>query len=70
MRVRTDKGIIADNGAELIYAVIVASNGSGADVHACTHIRIADISKVIYLGVLTNNGFLYFNEVSDMVVSR
>src|SRR5471032_3172823 len=44
--IRTDKHVIADNRFVLVYAVVVAGNGTGADIHVVANICIAKVRQV------------------------
>ena len=46
--VAAHKHIVADGGAELIFAVVVAGNGAAAEVAVLTHIRIANVGEVAH----------------------
>ena len=49
-------------------AIVVARDGSGADIDALAHLRIPDIRQVIDFGGFSNKGLFDFHEVSDVHV--
>ena len=46
--VAADKAVIADLGAELILAVVVAGDGAAAEVAVLAHIAVADVGQVAH----------------------
>src|SRR5258708_35889870 len=48
-RIRADEALVLDHRAVLGDAVVVAGDGSGADIHARADLRIADIGEVVRL---------------------
>ena len=44
--VAADEAVIADGGAELILAVVVAGDGAAAEVAVLAHIAVADVGQV------------------------
>src|SRR3546814_9117645 len=45
LRVRPDEGVIFNDGAMLVGAIVVAGNGAGAHIHARADIGVADRSE-------------------------
>src|SRR5690606_29678564 len=62
----TNESIVLDNSLVLVHAIVVASNGSSANVDTRTHLRIADIGQVIGLGSLTQRAFLDFDKIAHV----
>ncbi len=52
----------------LVEAVIVAGDGTGADVSARADAGVADIGEMVNLGALADLGLLDLDEVADMGV--
>ena len=48
VRVAADEAVIADLGAELILAVVVAGDGAAAEVAVLAHIAVADVGQVAH----------------------
>ena len=46
--VAADKAVIADLGAELVFAVVVAGDGAAAEVAVLAHIAVADVGQVAH----------------------
>ena len=69
-RVRADEDAGADLGAVLGDAVVVAGNGTRADVGAVAHRRVADVGQVVDLGAFADLGVLDLHEVADVGVVR
>src|SRR5690606_20967869 len=69
LRVRSDEGVVFDDGLGLVHAVVVAGNGTGAYVYTLANDRIADIGQVIGLGTLAQLALLDFHEIADMSLS-
>src|SRR3990167_542934 len=62
----TDEGPVANDGGGLVHAIVVAGDGAGADVHAGTDLRIAQVAEVVRFRALAEAGLLGFDEVADM----
>src|SRR3546814_12206796 len=58
--------IFADLGAIFEIAVIVASDGAGADIGVRTDADIAEIAQVIGLGALADLGLFGFDEITNL----
>lgn len=56
--VAADESIVADSGAELLFAVVVYGNYAAAKVYAASHVGIANVGKMCNSGVFTDNGIL------------
>jgi hypothetical protein len=52
----------------LVGAIVVASDGTGADIGASPDGRVANIAQVIGLGAGLDHGFLDLDEVADVHV--
>ena len=50
----------------LVDTIVVAGNGSGADVHSRADFCVAQISKVVGLGSLAQFDLLGLDKVTDM----
>src|SRR5690348_14106887 len=57
---------IFDNGLVLVHAVVVAGDGSGADIYFLTDFRVSKIGQMVGLGAFADAGFLKFDEISDV----
>ena len=57
-------------GTEFVGAVVVAADGSGADVHAAPHRGVTDVREMVGLAVRRDAAVLHFDEVADMHVIR
>ncbi len=66
LAVAADKGVVFDHSAELVRAIVVAGNGTGADVDAGTDGSIAHIGQVVSLRVRGNLAILDLDEVTHM----
>ena len=69
-RVRADEGAGADVGPVLGEAVVIAGDGSGADVRFGADPRIADIGQMVDLGALLDRRLLDLNEIANFGVDR
>ena len=69
LRVRTNEGVVADDRAELVYAVVVARDGTGADIDALAHVGVSDVRQMVHLGIPTDHGLLDLYEVANVVVA-
>src|SRR6185312_14433777 len=67
-RIGADERAGANLGAMLVEAVIVAGDGTGADVSASANAGVADISEMVNLGAFADLGLLDLHEVADMSV--
>src|SRR5262245_17642465 len=63
-RVRADERVLADLGAVLADAVVVAGDGAGADIGAGADGGVADIAQVIGLGAGLDHRFLDLAEIA------
>lgn len=64
--VAADESIVADSGAELLFAVVVYGNYAAAKVYAASHVGIANVGKMCNSGVFTDNGIFDLNEIADL----
>ena len=52
LRIRTDEYTILDDGSVFVRTVVVAGNGSCADVYIAPDTAVADIRQVVGLGTI------------------
>ncbi len=64
--VRADEGALADLGAVLHHAVVVAGHGARADVGVLADMGVAEIGQVADLDAFVQDGVLDLDEVADM----
>src|SRR5271166_6521149 len=64
--VAADKDAVSDHGFMFVYAVIVAGDGSGADVHACADFCVAQVGKMIRLRSFAQLDLLSLDEVAHV----
>ncbi len=67
-RITSDEGTVFDHGCVLVSAIVVASDGSGADVHACANFRVAEIGKVVGLRSLAQLDLFRLHEITDVCI--
>src|SRR5581483_3563550 len=65
-RVATDKNSVFDSGLVLIHAVVIAGDGSSADVYVLADLSIAEIREVVCLRFLAQADFFSLNEVANV----
>src|SRR5690606_37045946 len=65
-RVGADERAVADHGAMLVRAVVVARDRARADVDAAAEGRVADVAQVIHLGAGRSPAVLHLDEVADL----
>src|SRR5690606_5895142 len=65
-RVRADEGTVADTGHELVHPIVVAGDGTRADIRAAAHLRVTDVGQVIDLRAGTQHGLLGLDKVADL----
>ena len=63
-RISTDESALADIGAILGDAVIIASNGARADVSAFADTSVTDISKMVGLGAGLDLSRFHLDEIA------
>src|SRR5690606_36552970 len=66
LRVRANEGVIFDYSQRLVDAIIVAGNGTGADIHTRPDLGITNIGQVVGFRALPQHRFLDFNEVANV----
>ncbi len=66
LSVGTDKHIVADNGLKFIRTIVVAGNGSRADVNVIANFRIARKSDDQLSSLYPDALFFHLNEVTDV----
>ena len=64
--VRADKDVILDDGLVLVGAIVVAGDGTGANIHIGTNLAVAQIAQMTRLGAKPEGGILDLDEVADM----
>ena len=64
--VGTDKGAVADGGGVLLFSVVVASDGSGANVDVGAEGGISEVGEVVGLGAAPDFGVFGLHEVADV----
>src|ERR1700685_947144 len=64
-RVRADERVLADLGAVLGAAVVIAGDGAGTDIGAGADEGVADIAQVIDLGAGLYHGLLDLDAITD-----
>src|SRR5258705_9194469 len=64
-RIAADKNAIADPGLMFIYAIVVAGDGTRADVGLRSEPGIANIRKMWNFAAFADHCFFGFNEISD-----
>lgn len=57
LSVGTNKHIVADNGLKFIRTIVVAGNGSRADVNVIANFRIAQVSQMTSFRAFTQTRF-------------
>ena len=68
--VRADAHFVADNGAVLVHAVIIAGNRACADIGVRADGRITDIGQVVRLAAVPDGAVFHFHEIADVHVVR
>src|SRR5487761_2179275 len=66
LRVRADEGVVLDDGAMFVCAIVVAGDGARTDVHPAAHGAVADIAQVISLAPFAYLAILDLYKISDM----
>ncbi len=66
LSVGTDKHIVTDNGLKFIRTIVVAGNGSRADVNVIANFRIARKSDDQLSSLYPDALFFHLNEVTDV----
>src|SRR5580692_944748 len=64
--VTADEGTVADYGGVLLGAVVVAGDGSGADVDAGADFGVAEIGEVVGLRSFAQLDLLGFDKIADV----
>ena len=64
--VAAHEGIIADDGAVLLFTVVVNGNAAAAHVNTAADIAIADIGQVGQLSAFAHIGVLHFYIVTNL----
>src|SRR5260370_30815437 len=64
--VAADEHSVFDDGSVLVNSIVVAGDGSGADVDAGADFGVAKISKVVGLRSLTQFDFFGLDKVADV----
>ena len=64
--VTADEDAVADAGAVLGCAVVVAGDGAGADVGGFADLGITDVGEMVGLRAFADAGFFHFDEVADV----
>src|SRR5207237_10568942 len=67
-RVGTDEHVVLDHRAMFVRAVVVACDGTGADIDVAAHRCVAEIGEVIGLAAGSHFRVLDFDEIADMYV--
>ena len=67
-RVRADEGVLADDCSLFRLAIEVAGDRTGSNVRSSTDVRVADITEVPDLDMLSNKRFLQLGVGADMHV--
>ena len=57
---------VADNGLVFVHAVVVASDGAGADVAAAADLRVAEVGEVVGFAAAADGAVFHFHEVADV----
>ena len=60
-----DEYVVSNYSLVLVGAVVIAGDGTRADVDALANITISNIAEMIDLGASAYHGFLDFNEIAD-----
>jgi len=66
----TDESLILDDRAVFVCSIVVANNGTGANVYAAADGSVPEVSEVVCLGTLTQNTVFCFHEVADASIFR
>src|SRR5581483_7698052 len=66
--VRADRGVVADDGAVLVGAVVVGGDGARADVNLAPDRAVADVREMVHLARFGDVGLLDFDEIADVHV--
>src|SRR6185369_4876450 len=66
--VRPDEDVVLDHGAMLVYAVVVAGNGAGANIHVAADARVAHVGEMVGFRTDADVGGFDFDEIADMHV--
>src|ERR1041385_7388910 len=64
-RVRSDERTLADIGAVLCLAVVIAEDRPRPDIGAVANIAVADIGEMVGLSALPDLGLLHLDEIAD-----
>src|SRR4029077_13200400 len=64
-RVRADEGVLANLGAVLGTAVVIAGDGASADIGVGADKSVADIAQMIGLGAGLQHRLLDLDEIAD-----
>src|ERR1700761_3002903 len=60
------KSAVFNQSAVFVHAVVVAGDGTGADIHAAADLRISQIAQMAGLRALPQAHFFRFHKVADM----
>ncbi len=69
MRVAADKNTVLDNGLVFIDTIVVAGDGTAADVDIAAEVGIADIGQMAGLRAQADLGFFGFDKIADFVMT-
>ena len=64
-RIRADERPLADGGAMLGAAVVIAGNGAGSNIGVGADNGVADVAQMIGLGAGFDRGFFDLDEIAD-----
>src|SRR5690606_24805049 len=64
--VAADEGVVADDRLVLVGAVVVAGDGTRADVDPGADLGIADVGEMVGLRAFAHAGRLHLDEIADM----
>src|ERR1700730_11545103 len=59
---------VFDDGLVLVYAVIVAGNGTGADIDFFADFRVTQVTEMVGFRAFAEAAFLQFHEISHVGV--
>ena len=67
---RADERAVADHGARLVHAVVVAGDGAGADVDLLADRRVAEVGEVVGLRAALDSAFFTSTKLPMCTSSR
>ena len=66
VRVAADEGVVSDDGAVLLRAVVVDRDRAAAEIHPLAHVAVAHIGQVRDLRPVADHGVLDLHKIADL----